>query len=126
MDSLAPYFERGVKKVIVAAPVKDEEAVNIAFCIFFAQNSSVHSYLILAYSEGDKVALNVGLYYMANAGGRLIGTLLSGLIYQAAGLNGSLWTSELFAAIAGAISLKLPRDRTAVDIEAVKGRADRE
>ncbi len=45
-------------------------------------NSAVHSYLILAYADNDKVAMNVGFYYMANAGGRLAGTVLSGLLYQ--------------------------------------------
>jgi hypothetical protein len=52
------------------------------FAVVFAINSSVHSYLILAYSDGDKVAMNVGFYYMANAGGRLAGTLLSGMLFQ--------------------------------------------
>ena len=50
----------------------------IAFGVVFALNSAVHSYLILRYADGDKVAMNVGFYYMANAGGRLAGTLLSG------------------------------------------------
>ena len=54
----------------------------IAFGVVFALNSAVHSYLILAYTDGDKVAMNVGFYYMANAGGRLAGTVLSGLLYQ--------------------------------------------
>ncbi|MCG7868644.1 MAG: organoarsenical effux MFS transporter ArsJ, partial [Candidatus Thiodiazotropha taylori] len=54
----------------------------ILFGIVFAINSAVHSYLILAYSDHEKVSMNVGFYYMANAGGRLIGTVLSGLIYQ--------------------------------------------
>ena len=49
-------------------------------------NSAVHSYLILAYAQGDKVAMNVGFYYMANAGGRLMGTILSGALYQWQGL----------------------------------------
>jgi predicted MFS family arabinose efflux permease len=75
----------------------------------FAINSSVHSYLILAYSDGDEVALNVGFYYMANAAGRLVGTLLSGLTYQLAGLAGCLWASMAFALGAGALSLLLPR-----------------
>lgn len=78
-----------------------------AFGVVFAINSSVHSYLILAYSDGDKVALNVGFYYMANAGGRLVGTLVSGLVFQAAGLVGCLWTAVGFAAAAGAVSLAL-------------------
>jgi len=45
-------------------------------------NSAVHSYLILAYADNDKVAMNVGFYYMANACGRLAGTVLSGLLYE--------------------------------------------
>jgi hypothetical protein len=79
------------------------------FGVVFAINSSVHSYLILAYSEGDKVAMNVGFYYMANAGGRLAGTVLSGAMYQQAGLLGCLWASAGFAATAGVLSLRLPR-----------------
>ena len=58
----------------------------VLFAVAFAVNSSVHSYLILAYTDSDKVALNVGFYYMANACGRLVGTLLSGVMYLVAGL----------------------------------------
>ena len=65
----------------------------IAFGVVFALNSAVHSYLILAYAEGDKVAMNVGFYYMANAGGRLAGTVLSGALYQWQGLEACLWAS---------------------------------
>lgn len=81
------------------------------FGLVFALNSSVHSYLILAYSEGDKVALNVGFYYMANAGGRLLGTLLSGLTYQWGGVQGCLWASLVLALATAALSLRLPRGR---------------
>lgn len=65
----------------------------LIFGVVFAVNSSVHSYMIVAYSDHDKVALNVGFYYMANAIGRLSGTLLSGLVYQAGGLSACLWLS---------------------------------
>ena len=65
----------------------------IAFGVVFALNSAVHSYLILAYTDGDKVAMNVGFYYMANAGGRLAGTVLSGVLYQWQGLEACLWAS---------------------------------
>jgi predicted MFS family arabinose efflux permease len=82
------------------------------FGVVFAVNSSVHSYLILAYSDGDKVAMNVGFYYMANAGGRLVGTLLSGIVFEACGVTGCLWTSVVFAAIAGFVSLSLPDKRS--------------
>ncbi len=78
------------------------------FAAVFALNSALHSYLILAYSEHDKVALNVGFYYMANAGGRLIGTILSGLTYQFYGLQGCLWVSTAFVLLAAILSLKLP------------------
>jgi MFS family permease len=82
------------------------------FGFVFAINSSVHSYLILAYSDGDKVAMNVGFYYMANAGGRLVGTLLSGVMFQVAGVTGCLWASMMFAAASGAVALLLPRKDT--------------
>ncbi|MGH7298504.1 MAG: organoarsenical effux MFS transporter ArsJ [Polyangiaceae bacterium] len=78
------------------------------FGVVFAVSSSVHSYLILAYSDGDRVAMNVGFYYMANAGGRLAGTLLSGLLFQVAGVAGCLWGSAAFAAASGALSMLLP------------------
>ncbi|HEY5952664.1 MAG TPA: hypothetical protein VIV40_44500, partial [Kofleriaceae bacterium] len=79
------------------------------FGIVFAINSAVHSYLILAYSDGDKVTMNVGFYYMANAGGRLAGTVLSGVMYQQTGLIGCLAASAAFAVAAALLSLMLPR-----------------
>lgn len=57
-----------------------------AFGGIFAVNSALHSYLILAFSKVERVTLDVGFYYMANAGGRLLGTVLSGLTYQGGGL----------------------------------------
>jgi MFS family permease len=80
----------------------------IVFGVIFAMNSAVHSYLILAYAEGDKVAMNVGFYYMANAFGRLTGTVLSGLLYQWQGLEACLWASAAFVLAAGALSRWLP------------------
>jgi len=80
----------------------------LLFGVLFALNSSVHSYLILAYAEGDKVAMKVGFYYMANAGGRLAGTVLSGWAYQVWGLEGCLVASSLLLLGAAALSLKLP------------------
>jgi predicted MFS family arabinose efflux permease len=79
------------------------------FAILFALNSAVHSYLIVDWSSHDKVAMNVGFYYMANAGGRLTGTLLSGLMYQYYGLIGCLLTASLFIGFAGLLSIKLPQ-----------------
>jgi MFS family permease len=80
----------------------------MVFGLVFAFNSAVHSYLVLAYTDDDKVALNVGFYYMANAGGRLAGTVLSGLIFQLYGLVGCLWVSALLVLLAEVITLKLP------------------
>jgi MFS family permease len=87
----------------------------IIFGVIFAMNSAVHSYLILAYTDSDKVAMNVGFYYMANAGGRLAGTVLSGLLYQIGlqsgptnGLIACLWASVAFVLVAGVLSLLLP------------------
>ncbi|CAA6810616.1 MAG: Permease of the major facilitator superfamily [uncultured Thiotrichaceae bacterium] len=89
----------------------DPEVILIAglfvFGIVFAINSAIHSYLILAYSDHDKVALKVGFYYMANAGGRLLGTVLSGLVYQQYGLEGCLWFSSAFVLLALVLSLPL-------------------
>ena len=82
----------------------------IPFGIAFAMNSAVHSYLILAYAEDDKVAMSVGFYYMANAIGRLAGTILSGLLYQWHGLTACLWTSAAFLIAAGLLSLMLPAE----------------
>lgn len=79
------------------------------FAIIFALNSAVHSYLIIEWSDHDKVAMNVGFYYMANAGGRLLGTVLSGLIYQQYSLLGCLMTSSMLVAAAALLSTKLPR-----------------
>jgi MFS family permease len=79
------------------------------FGVVFAVNSAVHSYLILAYTQADEVALNVGFYYMANAGGRLVGTLLSGVLYLAAGLPGCLWASAGFVLVAVFLTILLPR-----------------
>jgi len=81
----------------------------LIFGIVFAMNSALHSYLILAYSDSDKAALNVGFYYMANAGGRLIGTLLSGLSYVWAGLPACLWVSSACVFLALICTLALPR-----------------
>lgn len=79
------------------------------FGIFFAINSSIHSYLIVSYAKEDGVSLDVGFYYMANALGRLVGTLLSGWVYQIAGLTLCLWVSAGFIVTAALVSLALPK-----------------
>lgn len=69
----------------------------LLFGFVFAVNSSVHSYLILAFGSEDRITRDIGFYYMANAAGRLIGTLLSGLSYQFGGLPLCLATAGLMA-----------------------------
>ena len=81
----------------------------IVFGVVFAMNSSLHSYLILAYSQGDHVSLDVGFYYSANASGRLVGTLLSGVLYLWGGLDAALWGSVAFVAAAWLLTLRLSR-----------------
>ena len=81
----------------------------MVFGAIFAVNSSLLSYLIVSYAKGDGVSLDVGFYYMANAMGRLIGTILSGLVFQMAGLSACLWVSFAFLAITTVISLRLPK-----------------
>ena len=67
----------------------------LGFGAIFAVNSSLHSYLILAFSSDERVTMDVGFYYMANAAGRLLGTLLSGLTYQLGGLPLCLATAAI-------------------------------
>ena len=77
------------------------------FCFLFAINSSAHSYAIVALAKTEGVSLDVGFYYMANAGGRLLGLLLSGLIYQYAGLVACIFLSASFVVTASIISRKV-------------------
>jgi MFS family permease len=79
----------------------------LIFGAVFAINSSLHSYLIVSYASSDGVSLDVGFYYMANAMGRLIGTVLSGWVYQNYGLEACLWISSVFVVMATLLSLKL-------------------
>ncbi len=79
------------------------------FGVVFAINSSLHSYLIVSMADADGVSLDVGFYYMANAMGRLIGTVLSGLVFQLYGLAACLAISLLFIVITAVISTKLPK-----------------
>jgi predicted MFS family arabinose efflux permease len=81
------------------------------FGFAFAVNSSVHSYLILAYAGSEKAAEDVGFYYAANAAGRLIGTLLSGLLYQWGGLLAALVGSAVMLVLCWLITLFLPTTR---------------
>ncbi|PZO19676.1 MAG: MFS transporter [Burkholderiales bacterium] len=81
------------------------------FGFAFAVNSSVHSYLVLAYAGSEKAAEDVGFYYAANALGRFSGTLLSGLLYQWGGLLYALLGSALMLIVCWLATLKLPEQR---------------
>ena len=81
----------------------------LLFGALFAVNSSLHSYLIVSYAKEDGVSLDVGFYYMSNALGRLLGTLLSGWLFQTWGLEVCLWVSSAFVLVAALVSLGLPR-----------------
>ena len=101
-----------VLAVLVAMKVPNLEWVVVAglglFGFAFAVNSSVHSYLILAYAGSEKAAEDVGFYYAANALGRFFGTLLSGLLYQWGGLMYALIGSALMLSLCWLITLALP------------------
>ncbi|CAM4191808.1 organoarsenical effux MFS transporter ArsJ [Pseudoalteromonas maricaloris] len=81
----------------------------LLFGIVFAINSSLHSYLIVSLADSDGVSLDVGFYYMANAIGRLLGTVLSGWIFLEYGLVACLVVSSVMLLLAGIISCRLPR-----------------
>jgi Major Facilitator Superfamily. len=79
------------------------------FGLLFAINSSLHSYFIVSYSRVDGVSLDVGFYYMANAAGRLLGTVLSGWVYQHSGLVACLMISGLLLALSTLVVQQLPQ-----------------
>ncbi|WP_368731025.1 organoarsenical effux MFS transporter ArsJ [Thioclava sp. JE_KL1] len=84
----------------------------LAFGAIFAVNSSLHSYLILAFTQAERVTMDVGFYYMANAGGRLIGTLLSGLSYQMGGLPAVMITATVMVGLSALAAGRLGPDAT--------------
>ena len=102
--------------LMLAGAPRADLFVPIGLCIFgvlFAVNSSVHSYLVLAYAGSEKAAEDVGFYYAANAAGRFAGTLLSGFLYAWAGLTACLVAAAAMLAICWAITLTLPTTCTA-------------
>ena len=96
----------------------------LVFGVVFAFNSAVHSYLVLAFTDDEKVALNVGFYYMANSGGRLAGTVLSGLVYQFYGLVGCLWVSAAMVLAAAVITRRLPDPQPGKEVAWKAGGSD--
>lgn len=93
----------------------------LIFGALFAVNSSLHSYLIVAYAQEEGVSLDIGFYYMSNALGRLLGTVLSGAVFQAWGLSACLWFSAAFIGLAALIALKLPKSHAAPPLGDIPG-----
>lgn len=136
IQSIAPYFT-GKKQgrvpdgksatwwaaALIITPILVLLSLSISvwlaiLCLFifgglFAINSSLHSYLIVSYAQREGVSLDIGFYYMANAMGRLIGTLLSGWVFVSFGLSACLVVSSLFILCATIISFSLPKQATA-------------
>jgi hypothetical protein len=100
--------------LLLAGVPRPDLVVPAGLCVFgalFAVNSSVHSYLVLAYAGSGKAAEDVGFYYAANAAGRFGGTLLSGLLYGWGGLAACLAGAAAMLILCWMITLKLPRRR---------------
>jgi len=83
----------------------------LLFALLFAMNSALHSYLIVRFARVEGASLDIGFYYMANAGGRLAGTIASGALFQWVGLEACLWVSALLIAFASITALSLPQDK---------------
>lgn len=115
--SLALTLVPAALALALAADVPRPDLVVVAglalFGLVFAVNSSVHSYLILAYAGSEKAAEDVGFYYAANAAGRFAGTLLSGLLFGLGGLEACLAGSAAMLAACWALTLRLPAARAA-------------
>lgn len=100
--------------IALAATLGEAPAVSLVlaglflFGCVFAVNSALHSFLVLAYAGSEKAAEDIGFYYAANAAGRLVGTVLSGLLYQAAGLVGVLTGAAVLLAVCWLVSSMLP------------------
>jgi predicted MFS family arabinose efflux permease len=92
LEVLLGWFEPSATAILLALAV---------FGAVFAANSAIHSYLIVAYSDRDGVSTRVGFYYMANAAGRAVGTIVSGALYQASGAG----AEGLFACVAASVIL---------------------
>jgi predicted MFS family arabinose efflux permease len=105
----------GLALALVASLPRPDLFVPLGLCVFgvaFAVNSSVHSYLVLAYAGSEKAAEDVGFYYAANAAGRFAGTLLSGLLFTLGGLTACLLGAAAMLAICWAVTLALPTGRS--------------
>ena len=82
----------------------------LLFALIFAMNSALHSFLIVRFARVDGASLDIGFYYMANAGGRLAGTVTSGALFQLFGFGACLWVSALLIAFASLAAFSIPRE----------------
>lgn len=89
----------------------------LVFGGLFAINSALHSYLILAFTKSERVTMDVGFYYMANAGGRLAGTILSGVTYQVGGLTLMLAMAAVMVAASAIVSGRLSSEFKELEAE---------
>jgi hypothetical protein len=101
----------GLAAMMLGDVPRPEFFVPVGLCVFgvlFAVNSSVHSYLILAYAGSEKAAEDVGFYYAANAAGRFLGILLSGLLYGIGGMVACLVGAAVMLGVCWGVTLALP------------------
>lgn len=100
--------------ILVASSLKSDTLLIVGLLFFggvFAINSALHSFLIVAYADADNVSMDVGFYYMANAVGRLLGTVLSGWVYQMYGIAACLAAATGLSTAAYLLSLRLYRPK---------------
>ena len=112
--SIVPVFLAGLIWLVPEPSYVITTTIVIGLLIFggiFAINSALHSFLILNLTDTKRVTMDVGFYYMANAGGRLVGTVLSGLTYQVGGLSLCLGTTAVMIGLSwiGTLQLKAPK-----------------
>ncbi|MEE2821179.1 MAG: MFS transporter, partial [Pseudomonadota bacterium] len=84
----------------------------LLFALLFAMNSALHSFQIVRFARVDGASLDIGFYYMANAGGRLAGTVASGALYQVYGLDACLWVSALLIVFGSLTALSLLQEES--------------
>jgi len=113
----------GVITAVIAVAVATDVGATVAivgglivFGVVFAMNSALHSFLVLAYADDDEVAMDVGFYYAANAVGRFVGTLASGLLFVLGDLTAALTGSAVVVGATWLLALRLPPIPATTDV----------
>jgi len=113
----------GVITAVIAVAVATDVGATVAivgglivFGVVFAMNSALHSFLVLAYADDDEVAMDVGFYYAANAVGRFVGTLASGLLFVVGDLTAALTGSAVVVGATWLLALRLPPIPATTDV----------